>query len=95
MILVALGSNLSGPWGNPRETVLRALAEMPHHNIRVRRVSELLETAPFGVLNQPHFVNAVAVVETALPPETLMQALHMIEAQRWPQKAETLGAPHA
>ena len=27
MILVALGSNLSGPWGNPRETVLRALAQ--------------------------------------------------------------------
>ena len=79
MILVALGSNLSGPWGNPRETVLRALAQMPHFNIRVRRVSELLETAPFGVLNQPNFVNAVAVVETALPPETLMQALHMIE----------------
>jgi 2-amino-4-hydroxy-6-hydroxymethyldihydropteridine diphosphokinase len=79
MILIALGSNLSGPWGSPEEAVLRALADMPHHNIRVRKVSKLLETAPYGVLNQPPFINAVAVVETVLPPVSLMRALHMIE----------------
>jgi 2-amino-4-hydroxy-6-hydroxymethyldihydropteridine diphosphokinase len=79
MILIALGSNLSGPWGAPRNAVKRALAEMSRHNIRVRSVSRLLETAPFGVTNQPNFVNAVASVETALAPETLMRALHMIE----------------
>jgi 2-amino-4-hydroxy-6-hydroxymethyldihydropteridine diphosphokinase len=79
MILIALGSNLFGPWGNPRQTVLRALAEMPSHNIRVLTVSHLVETAPFGVLDQPNFVNAVARVETALPPDILMRALHMME----------------
>jgi 2-amino-4-hydroxy-6-hydroxymethyldihydropteridine diphosphokinase len=79
MILVALGSNLSGPWGTPRETVLRALSEMTRHNIRILKVSPLIETAPYGVLNQPNFVNAAARVDTALPPETLMRALHMIE----------------
>jgi 2-amino-4-hydroxy-6-hydroxymethyldihydropteridine diphosphokinase len=79
MILIALGSNLSGPWGSPRETVLRSLKEMSKHNIRVLSVSRLLETVPFGVVNQPNFVNAVALVETALPPEILMRALHMIE----------------
>lgn len=79
MILIALGSNLSGPWGSPRNTVLRALAEMRHHNIRILTVSRLIETAPFGVMNQPNFVNAVARIETALPPEILMRALHMIE----------------
>jgi 2-amino-4-hydroxy-6-hydroxymethyldihydropteridine diphosphokinase len=79
MILIALGSNLPGPWGSPRQTLLRALKEMPFHNIRVRNVSRLLETAPFGVTNQPGFVNAVALVETRLAPEALMRALHMIE----------------
>lgn len=79
MILLALGSNLPGPWGSPREALHRALAEMPAHNIRVRKVSPLHETAPFGVTGQPGFVNAVALVETALAPETLMRALHMIE----------------
>jgi 2-amino-4-hydroxy-6-hydroxymethyldihydropteridine diphosphokinase len=58
---------------------LRALDEMPHHNIRVLTVSHLIETAPFGVVNQPNFVNAVARIETALSPETLMRALHMLE----------------
>jgi 2-amino-4-hydroxy-6-hydroxymethyldihydropteridine diphosphokinase len=79
VILIALGSNLSGPWGSPRDTVLRALAEMQHHNIRVLTVSRLIETTPFGVVNQPNFVNAVACIDTALPPEILMRALHMME----------------
>jgi 2-amino-4-hydroxy-6-hydroxymethyldihydropteridine diphosphokinase len=79
MILIALGSNINGPWGGPKETVQRALVELPKYNIRIRKISQLLETAPFGVTNQPTFINAVAVVETALPPETLMRALHMIE----------------
>lgn len=79
MILVALGSNLPGPWGSPRQALVRALAEMPGHNIRVRKVSRLHETSPFGVTGQPNFVNAMALVETSLAPETLMRALHMIE----------------
>ncbi len=79
MILIALGSNLNGPWGTPRHTVERAIEEMAGCNIRVRMVSRLIETAPFGVLNQPNYVNAVARVETAMSPEALMRALHMIE----------------
>jgi 2-amino-4-hydroxy-6-hydroxymethyldihydropteridine diphosphokinase len=79
MIIVALGSNLAGPWGTSRQTVVRALADMRHHNIQVVKVSTLIETAPFGVTNQPNFVNAVAEIRTALAPEALMQALHMIE----------------
>jgi 2-amino-4-hydroxy-6-hydroxymethyldihydropteridine diphosphokinase len=79
MILIALGSNLAGPWGSPRDALLQALRELNGHNIRVRRVSALLETAPFGILNQPNYVNAVAEIETALSPGTLMRALHMIE----------------
>ena len=79
MIIIALGSNLSGPWGTPRQTVERALAEMPHNNIRVLKVSPFLLTAPMGPQNQPHYVNAVAVVDTHLPPDSLMRALHMIE----------------
>jgi 2-amino-4-hydroxy-6-hydroxymethyldihydropteridine diphosphokinase len=79
MILIALGSNLSGPWGNPRETVLRAVEVMQSYNIRVLRLSTLIETAPFGVTNQPNFVNAVARIETAMSPNILLRALHHIE----------------
>jgi 2-amino-4-hydroxy-6-hydroxymethyldihydropteridine diphosphokinase len=81
MILVALGSNQSGPWGNPEQTVKRALAELNTGPVKMKRASTLIQTAPFGVLNQPNFVNAVALIETALSPHTLLRRLHMIERQ--------------
>ena len=65
MILVALGSNIAGPWGNPHETLLHALDELNRFPLRVRNVSTLLVTKPFGLTNQPDFVNAVAEVKTA------------------------------
>lgn len=79
MILVALGSNVSGPWGKPRETVLRALRELDAGGTQLIVASSLVETAPFGKLNQPTFVNAVARISTAMPPEALMLHLHDIE----------------
>ena len=79
MILVALGSNQSGPWGNPEQTVKRALAELNSGPVKVKHASTLIQTAPFGVVNQPNFVNGVALIETALAPHTLLRRLHMIE----------------
>ena len=79
MILIALGSNRQGPWGLPRDTVEKALARLNGGGIRVKRASSLLVSAPFGVTDQPPFVNAVAEVATALGPEALLQRLHLIE----------------
>lgn len=79
MILVALGSNIAGPWGSPRETVSRAIDELNRFPLRLRGASRLLITKPFGMVNQPDFVNAVALIETALPPEALLRKLHLIE----------------
>jgi len=79
MILVALGSNQPGPWGNPEETLRAALARLDGGGIRLKRASRLIASAPFGVTDQPAFVNAVAEVETALPPEALLERLHLIE----------------
>jgi 2-amino-4-hydroxy-6-hydroxymethyldihydropteridine diphosphokinase len=79
MILVALGSNQTGPWGNPGEAVQTALQWLDRGGIRLRKASALLVSAPFGVTDQPAFVNAVAEVETALPPGALLRRLHLIE----------------
>jgi 2-amino-4-hydroxy-6-hydroxymethyldihydropteridine diphosphokinase len=81
MILVALGSNLDGPWGNPRETIARALQVLGRHGIRVVAASRLIATAPFGRLNQPAFVNAVAQIETHVGPEALIRRLHAVERE--------------
>lgn len=79
MILIGLGSNVDGPWGNPRETMLRALRELDGSGTELVTASRLFETSPFGKINQPTFVNAVAQIRTVMPPEALMQHLHDIE----------------
>jgi 2-amino-4-hydroxy-6-hydroxymethyldihydropteridine diphosphokinase len=79
MIIVALGSNLDGPWGTPRQTVERAIIALNQFPLGVVARSKLIITSPFGKKNQPSFVNAVALIETALSPSTLLRKLHMIE----------------
>ena len=79
MILIGLGSNVEGPWGSPRETVTRALRELDSNGTRLVIASRLVETTPFGKVNQPSFVNAAAEITTAMPPEALMLHLHDIE----------------
>ena len=85
---VALGANL----GDPRATVLAAfaaLANLPES--RVARCSSLYRTAPVGILDQPEFVNAVAVLETSLTADVLLDALLDIEARFWRIRRERNG----
>lgn len=79
MILVALGSNRNSKWGSPLETVAEALKRLNTGGVRLKCASRLLVSAPFGVTDQPDFVNAVAEVETKLSPEALLKRLHHIE----------------
>ena len=81
MILIALGSNLSGPWGSPTETLMSALGELNKMPLRLVKASTLIETQPWGDTNQPNFVNAVAIIETALSADALIRKLQMIERQ--------------
>jgi 2-amino-4-hydroxy-6-hydroxymethyldihydropteridine diphosphokinase len=81
MILVALGSNRNGPWGNPEQTVERALAALDGDGLRLLRASRLLVSSAFGRENQPDFVNAVAAIATHLPPPALLARLHAIERE--------------
>jgi len=79
MILIGLGSNMSGPWGSPRDAVLRALRELDGNGTQLLAASRLLVTSPYGKKNQPDYVNAVALIATHMPPEALMRRLHAIE----------------
>jgi len=47
--------------------------------IRVVDISGFCRTAPEGYANQPCFLNAVAGIETSLPPVRLLAALKLIE----------------
>jgi 2-amino-4-hydroxy-6-hydroxymethyldihydropteridine diphosphokinase len=79
MIIVAIGANVPGPWGTPAETVARVRLELNRGPVRVVRWATPIVTAPFGVTDQPDFVNGAAVVATVLPPRALLDHLHAIE----------------
>lgn len=78
-IVVALGANCPGPWGKPNETIARALREIERAKIGVTDVSPLYETAAVGAAHQPAYVNAVALLDTDLSPESLLRVLKRIE----------------
>ena len=73
---VGVGSNLADPRAQV-ERALQRLAGLPHS--RLLRSSRLYRSAPWGVLDQPDFVNAAAAIETALSAQALIQALLAIE----------------
>ncbi len=79
MILVALGSNMPGPWGSPRDNVVTAVKLLGQGPTKLRAASSLIVTQAYGKTNQPDFVNAVVELQTALSPLALLRRLHMIE----------------
>lgn len=91
MILIGIGSNVQGSWGAPRETVARAWEALGRAPCRLVRASSVLETTPFGNLEQPNFVNAVALIETALDPAALLCHLQSLEREAGRVRAERWG----
>lgn len=74
---IGLGANLGDREGNIRA----ALQAMEACGLRVAAVSPLYETEPWGVLDQPRFINAACAVETDLDPCALLDALKAIEQE--------------
>jgi 2-amino-4-hydroxy-6-hydroxymethyldihydropteridine diphosphokinase len=75
---VALGANL----GDAAATVAAAFDALAHiRDTALQARSALYRTKPVGLRNQPDFVNAVAALETALPPDELLEQLFLIEAR--------------
>ena len=73
---IALGSNLD----DPRRQVLNAVEEIARlPRTRLLQRSSLYRTPPWGVLEQPFFINAAVQVDTTLAPLDLLAALLAIE----------------
>ncbi len=76
---IGLGSNLNGPVGQV-EAAFGLLGELPDSRLIAR--SSLYRAAPFGGIEQPDFVNAVAALETQLDARSLLEQLQHIEHSR-------------
>jgi len=70
---LALGSNL----GKREEFIREAIKKL--EKLGKLRCSSIYETAPWGVKNQPHFLNVVCALETWLSPQELLNEIKRIE----------------
>jgi 2-amino-4-hydroxy-6-hydroxymethyldihydropteridine diphosphokinase len=81
VILLALGANLPSPAGPPAATLRAALAALADSGITPRAVSRFYVSAAWPDPSDPAFTNAVALVDTELPPRQLLELLHGVEAR--------------
>ena len=86
--VLSVGANLGDRLGTLQGCV-QAIARLP--DTEVLAISPVYETAPMGGPAQPDYLNAVLVVETALPPRALLEAAHRVEADFGRVRAERFG----
>lgn len=73
---IALGSNQD----DPAAQITMAFGELQHlPQSQLLACSSLYRSAPLGPQDQPAFINAVAMLDTRLAPEVLLDALQQIE----------------
>jgi 2-amino-4-hydroxy-6-hydroxymethyldihydropteridine diphosphokinase len=86
---IGLGSNLADPL-QQLQRAAQALATLPE--TRLDTLSSIYRSAAIGPGEQADYLNAVAKIDTALPPAELLAALHRIEATQGRQRIERWGA---
>ena len=87
---VGLGSNLQLP-ARQIDDALGLLAELP--GTRLVDASSLYRSTPFGGVEQPDFVNAVAALLTTLAPGQLLEELQGIERRQGRERDGTRWGP--
>ncbi|GAB4021005.1 2-amino-4-hydroxy-6-hydroxymethyldihydropteridine diphosphokinase [Spirosoma koreense] len=88
MVFLLLGANLGD-----RFATLRRAAELIAARVgQVVQPSKLYETAPWGVTNQPAYLNQVIAVDTLLSPESVLLQTQAIEQELGRVRREKWGA---
>ena len=89
IVFLALGSNE----GDREQHLKAAISRIAAVGGTVQQVSPVYETAPWGVTDQPDYLNLVMQIETALLPHELLAAmqeteaaLHRVREVRWGQR---------
>jgi 2-amino-4-hydroxy-6-hydroxymethyldihydropteridine diphosphokinase len=77
VVYIGIGSNL----GNRQENCLRAIELLQKKGIIVKKRSSIYETEPWGVKDQPLFLNMVIEIKTGLKPKELLRILKDVEKE--------------
>ncbi|MCL4765061.1 MAG: 2-amino-4-hydroxy-6-hydroxymethyldihydropteridine diphosphokinase [Hyphomicrobiaceae bacterium] len=78
-VLISLGANLPGAWGDPIRTLRQAIAELQTRHVAVEHASALYETEPLGGRRQSHYLNAVVLAKVNVAPAALLRTLKQLE----------------
>lgn len=74
---IGIGSNI----GNREENCFKAIRLLPARGVSIKKKSSLIETEPWGVRDQPKFLNMAAEVETEFAPRQLLEILKDVEEE--------------
>ncbi len=74
---IGIGSNL----GNRQRNCLHAIELLEKSGIIIKKRSSMYETEPWGVKDQPDFINMALEIETDLNPKELLRILKNIERE--------------
>jgi len=77
LVAISMGSNL----GNRLSSLRKAVLLIKNEVANIIKTSDVFETPPFGITNQPRFLNACILIETDMPPLNLLEKLKKIEEQ--------------
>lgn len=75
---IAFGSNL----GDREDLIMKAIDQLKKNsNIRVKKVSSIIRTKPYGNAAKEEFLNGVLEAETLFEPEELLDVLQRLEQE--------------
>jgi len=74
-VFLSLGSNL----GNRKDYLNKAIEKLRQNNLKITKISNIIETEPYGHKEQGEFLNMALEAETDLKPSELMQLIFKIE----------------
>ncbi|MCD6518948.1 MAG: 2-amino-4-hydroxy-6-hydroxymethyldihydropteridine diphosphokinase [Anaerolineae bacterium] len=76
-VFLGLGANL----GSRERNIHQAITKLEEKGNRVLSLSPLYETEPWGIKEQPRFLNAACLIETPYSPQALLKVLKTIEKE--------------
>jgi 2-amino-4-hydroxy-6-hydroxymethyldihydropteridine diphosphokinase len=76
-VYIGIGSNI----GKREYNCKKAIQKIEGKGIRVKKISSMYETKPWGFKEQPLFINMVIEVETEINPYELLKILKQIETE--------------
>ncbi|SEV95386.1 2-amino-4-hydroxy-6-hydroxymethyldihydropteridinediphosphokinase [Aliiroseovarius sediminilitoris] len=79
-VLVSLGSNATSRRRESAKILRDAVEHLAAQGFRITRVSRYYSTPCFPAGAGPDFVNAALGIDTDLPPDEILSALHQVEA---------------